>query len=51
MCSPLPAAVESPLPGHDGLGHDGHDRDGHDLDRQHIYLQCNVLNASIMIIM
>ena len=45
MCSPLPAAAESPLPGHDGLGHDGHDRDGHDLDRQHIYLQNNDNNV------
>ena len=28
MCSPLPDAVESPLPGHDSLGHDGLEHDG-----------------------
>ena len=28
MCSPLPAAAESPLPGHDGFGHDGLEHDG-----------------------
>ena len=49
MCSPLQAAVESPLPGHDGLGHDGfeHDgleRDGLERDGQHIHLQINCIN-------
>ena len=39
MCSPSPAAVESPLPGHDGLGRDGFERDG-----QHIHLKINCIN-------
>ena len=28
MCSPLPDAAESPLPGHDGLHRDGLEHDG-----------------------
>ena len=58
MCSPSPAAAESPLPGHDSLGHDGLGCDG--LDLQIKLIECtnyncilvlkemNVLNASIM---
>ena len=52
MCSPLPAAAESPLPGHDGLGHDGleHDGLGHDglgcdgLDLQIKLIECTNYN-------
>ena len=42
MCSPLPAAVESPLPGHDGLEHDGLERDG--LDLQIKLIECTNYN-------
>ena len=56
MCSPLPAAVESPLPGHGGLGHDGlgHDGLGHDgLEHDslgHDGLGCDGLDLQIKLI-
>ena len=45
MCSPLPAADESPLPGHDGLHRDGFEYDGlecdgHDLDGLDLQIKC-----------
>ena len=49
MCSPSPAAVESPLPGHDGRGHDGleHDGLGHDgLERDGLGLQIKLIECT-----
>ena len=47
MCSPLPAAAESPLPGHDGLEHDGLEHDGlgcDGLDLQIKLIECTNYN-------
>ena len=57
MCSPSPAAAESPLPGHDSLGHDGleHDGLGHDglgcdgLDLQIKLIECTNYNCILVL--